>query len=848
MGYRNLYTPISQFVDPMSTEIAQELRSRFLANYKGASDVQLKMAELQAAPFDSDRKLRDDLVRDTMSTLTGISQRGDYENMTVPVMNTAKKYAIESAPISQNYQLYSQYQEQQKELYQEGEIDYEQYMGNIGLSNKKYTGLSKDQTGNYGNYFTGIEAINTTDEKIQERMHAALNGIVAEEFGKQARIVGMNSANGQVLVLDQGEIKTVSKERVSDVMDMIMSDRQIQMYMMRKGEIRASNLTYEQLLADRQNALLEIDGRVRELQELKDKTNNKERKAFIEQAIQNQLSTASTLQASNDENSLRALYAMSEAAGIEQTFRQSASSRYATYSETSSRSVLPEWAQAANDSLGYGPGPVTAIPGRIEQIPNPSGNTFDQLSMSSANQAVMLRSMEDPEYMQENFRVPLTGSEIANMTAQEFAAQYPDISSEFFKTAQSVVLNAKATQEAIDKRIAEVRATLGISGEEELAQIQKEVEGAGPAIKAVAARLNVSEADAFSLIKTYYEQYQLPNTGAGGNLMPTLGGAGLGTITVQPKRGQSIAGTTLAELDKIFRPNYRRANINEGDAGEAAVGQMANDFFANFGIGTGGPGDSTPRMGEIKLLNILNGARRVQETNIEKIDDYLEKNSYSQTSFPTYDNMPFGFKLSKGEKASMDATFKEGSPAGQFATMKFYDATGAATTFEKAAVSRRDAFGEMGKNFDPATATLKGVRYSPYDYGTMGATMVMSFEDENDKVVQVPMPLSQINNTGIDRYLSSNINKFASIVGQQYARQVENIIVPLKNPATGARYRIAVDIGDATKSFDGAAYLVDDNGDKIEGGKTYTLGELTDPNPQTGLLMVLERQGFIVSY
>ena len=840
MAYRNLYTPLSQFVDPMSTEIAEELRNRFLTNYKGASDVQLKMAELRAAPFDSDRKLRDDLIKSTMSTLTGISQRGDYENMTVPVMNAAQRYATESAPIDQNYQLYNQYQEEQKALYEKGEIDYEQYMGNIGLSKQRYTGLSKDQTGNYSNYFTGVQAINTTDEKIQERMHAALNGIVAEEFGKQARIVGVNSANGQVLVLDQGEIKTVSKERVSDVMDMIMSDRQIRAYMMRKGQIRASNLTYAELLEDRESALLEIDNRVRELQELKDKTNQEERKALIEEAIQNQLSTASTLQKANDENSLRSLYAVSEAAGMDQTFRQAASSRYATYSETSRKSVLPEWAQMVNGGLGYGPGPITAIPGRLEEIPNPSGSTFDQLSMSSENQAAVLSAMEDPEYMQENFQVPLTGSEIADMTAQEFAAQYPGISSEFFKNAQAVVLNARATQEAIDKRVEEVRATLGISVEQELSQIQNEVEGAGPAIKTVAARLNVSEEEAYNLIKIYYEQYQLPNTGAGGNSMPTLGGAGYGSITVQPERRENITGSTLAELDKIFRPNYVPS--------EDAVERMARGFFATFGIGTGGPGDDTPRMGETRLSSIVSGASRVQEANIDKIDDYLEKNSYTQTSFPTYDNMPFGFRLSKAEKASLDGTFKQGSPAGQFAMMSFYDASGTATTFEKAALSRREAFGDLGADFDPATATLKGVRYSPYDYGTMGATMIMSFEDENDQVIQVPMPLSQINNTGIDRYLSSNINKFANIVGQQYARQVENIIVPLKNPATGARYRIAVDIGDSTQSFDGAAYLVDDNGNKIEGGKTYTLGELTDPNPQTGLLMVLERQGFIVSY
>ena len=142
--------------------------------------MQLKMAELRAAPFESDRKFRDDLVSNTTSTLTGIASRGDYENMTVPVMNAAQNYQINSAPIKQNYDFYTAYQAGQKELYEEGEIDYEQYLGNIALSSTEYKGLQKDQAGNYSNYFTGIDSINTTDEKIQERMHKALNDIVAK--------------------------------------------------------------------------------------------------------------------------------------------------------------------------------------------------------------------------------------------------------------------------------------------------------------------------------------------------------------------------------------------------------------------------------------------------------------------------------------------------------------------------------------------------------------------------------------------------------------------------------------------------------------------------------------------
>lgn len=843
MAYRNLYTPLSQFVDPMSTEIAEELRQRFLTNYSGASEVQLKMAELRAAPFESDRKMRDELVTNTTGTLTSIASRGDYENMTVPVMNAAKKYQIESAPIKQNYELYTGYQQAQKDLYEKGEIDYEQYLGNIDLSTSEYGGLQKDQTGNYAGYFTGVDAITTTDEKIQERMHKALNDIVAEEFSKDAQIVGVDSASGKLLVLEQGKVKTVSEQRVNEVMDMIMNDRQIQAYMGRKGKIRAMRMTPEGLVTARDKRVKAIDQYVLELQKEKDKTNNEERKALIEREIQNQMETAATLMGANDTATLRSLFAFDEAVGMDRTFRNAATARYARYSETTSQSVLPEWAQVANGLGGYGGGPVTAIPGRIEDIPNPSGNTHAQMTAVSTNQAAVLAQMEDPRYMQEKFNVPLTASEIVQMTPAEFSQMHPDISPEFFKNAQAVIHNAQATKAAVDARLAEARRTLNIDPAQELEQVKANVNGAAEAIRTVSARLNVPEQEALNLIGAYFSNMENPNRT---RITPSLGATGVGVYETSGNFNAPLPPDVQATMDAIFRPNYTRDP--NADPGDQAVGDMAAGVFSIFGIGRGGQQDPTPRFGDASVASIVRGVSRVRQENIDILDDYLEDRSRSQTSFPTFDNMPFGFRLTKAEKSSFDATFKAGSPAAQFATMSFYDAAGNVTTFDKAAESRKFAFGAQGEGFNSATATLVGTRFSPYDYGSMGASIIATFEDEDGRSIQVPMPMSQINNTGIDRYMSSNINKFANIVGQQYSRQVENIVVPLKNPATGARYLIAVDIADATQSFQGSAYAVDDQGNKIEGSQTYTLEELTDPDPQKGLLMRLQQQGFYIAY
>lgn len=820
MAYRNLYKPISQFVDPMSTEIAEELRNRFLSNYSGASQVEQEMAQLRAAPFDSDQKLRDELVNNTMATLTGVSQRGDYENMTVPVMNAAKNYQVNSLPIKQNYELYTAYQDEQKERYDAGDIDYEQYQGNIKLSKGLYKGLSKDQAGNYSNYFRGIDAINLTDTKIQERVHSALNGIVAEEYGSGAQIVGIDHPSGQLLVLAQGEVRTVSSERVQGVMDMIMSDQQIQMYMQRKGQIRAADLTAEQLIAHKADALEMHASRIQALQEEQEKTNDEETKARYEQAIQETTLMSSKIAETTDIEMLRAMYAAGQAAGIEQQFRAAAEDRYGYYTESTNMSVLPEYLQGiAGGGLAGTPGAYTAIPGEIEQVANPSGNTIEALTASSAEQSQVLRLAEDPEYMMNRYNIPLTGSEILNMSTQEFNASYGDqYSTVFFERAKTELLNAQATKVAIDKRIRELRETLNLPEEVEFQEIRS-IPGMAEVLGAISSKLGVSEEKALERLEEwdrFRSEYQ----------MHGVEHRGKGSLEQMENIRNNIEG--FNEINELF------GNPDLPEGSSSLVGQAMQTLFF----------DDTPRYNGHNINRLLGKAGRIRDDIRDQIDEYLEDNSTVSTSFPTYDNLPFGFRLSKAENASLQNTFKGG---GAPPAMAYYDDAGQLTTFEKAVDSRRHRYGPAGRNFDIATAAIKDVRYSPYDYGSLGATVLLTVADKKKHAVTVKVPMSEIDNPGIRRYMQSNISRFATIVGKQYARQVRDIVVPLQD-ANGKGMQFVVNIADTNQGqkFTGTAQMLDESGNRV--GKIYSIDELTDPDPSKGMLMILQQNGYLVKY
>ena len=95
--------------------------------------------------------------------------------------------------------------------------------------------------------------------------------------------------------------------------------------------------------------------------------------------------------------------------------------------------------------------------------------------------------------------------------------------------------------------------------------------------------------------------------------------------------------------------------------------------------------------------------------------------------------------------------------------------------------------------------------------------------------------------------MNSNVNRFANIVGQQYSRQVKDIIIPLQD-ADGNGFEFLVNIANtaAGQKFNGTAQALDKDGKKT--GQVYTIGELTDPDPTKGLLMILQQDGLFVKY
>ena len=251
MAYRNLYSPLSQFVDPMSTEIASELRNRYMNSRIGMSELQQSIASLATAPFEQDKKLKANLSADIYSNIDQMLERGDLENMNLRVMSLADNYNKTANVLKQNADAYSTYQASLDKAYESGDINYEHYIGNLDLSRAMYTGLQPTEYGGYGNYFRGVDIV--TDPKIQERIDDALKNLKPTKTSQTTASVGSTAAGefvgpgGMYDMSIKSETEIITPDRIDSVVDGIFRDPQVQAYLDRTAQIRMLSMDEERI-------------------------------------------------------------------------------------------------------------------------------------------------------------------------------------------------------------------------------------------------------------------------------------------------------------------------------------------------------------------------------------------------------------------------------------------------------------------------------------------------------------------------------------------------------------------------------------------------------------------------
>lgn len=261
MAYRNLYKPLSQFVDPMSTEISATLKERYLQNFQAQDAISQSMSDLTVASFENDQRMYNDLYNNTKSEIDGLAERGDYENMFMPVNRLAKKYRETASPLVENYTRYQTDKEAKEKMLEEGKITMSDYQGWLKKSRlteqdgdyAAYKGIELDENGrvNKSSMYGGTSIAQYVD--VQQEILDALNDIPEVKRGGHT-VKGYQQQDGLVYAIEEeGQIiEGIPEEAVRAVTNNILNRPDVSAYMQQTADFTTLDMdeaTIDRVLA-----------------------------------------------------------------------------------------------------------------------------------------------------------------------------------------------------------------------------------------------------------------------------------------------------------------------------------------------------------------------------------------------------------------------------------------------------------------------------------------------------------------------------------------------------------------------------------------------------------------------
>jgi hypothetical protein len=806
-------SPFSQFVDPGSTEIAEEYKNRFLTNYSAASKIEQEMAALKAAPFEGDRNLRNNLVSSTQGVLNNLAEKGNYEHMTIPVMGAAKEYAIKSQPISENLARYQTYLEELDTARKEGKIDHEDYEGTLNLATKNYTGLVQNPDGTYGNTFSGLAYVERPD--IQQMINDQIDMVASDMTASERNYLSAEISKGNIVQTENGryaikvgnKVEYISEGKIEQAISSVFSDSQVQQYLQRKGKIRTANLTDEQLLDHKNKVLTGFSSRYDELNEALDKAKSPEEKQAISEAMSGLIQETGRVQGLNDPEQLRDLAARREISSIISEYTNAA--KASAFTKVHEDSLLFDWdkkhlktLEAAETLTGE---VAVTVPGALQQIVSPSGTTITSKHNfnSQTNQAI--NAMKEPGYFDE-LAEGLTFDQITKMSVVDFntleGGKATPERIALFNRMKSSATEMLAQQYAINRVVEEAGEATGETKEARTNRALQ-IEGIQPMLNHFKQAYGVEDAEALNMVRYFLNEEEMYDASPFKSAR-----------TGAKKR-------TFKLLDEVlgFMFGYDTGMLDES-------AQLYPNLYQ----------DNVEAMAEITKISSWEDMHEdVREALMQSdkiLNGYLKDPTIRQFTPTITPNIP---GMSEEEMGQLNTIFDQTSPFAQ-GTAFVSKNTGKLIAFDEFVAE------ETGLEITPETSvTSTGkVMFNPANAGPQGATLQVNYSVGEDKTqVSAQIPLSQITGSPtLNDYLGSLSYSFYRQALIQRGHGVQNpLVTAVLPPGTnsdapeGARITFEVDVENGT--------ITPKNGPSA--GKPMDMNTALD---KEGLISILQSQQF----
>jgi hypothetical protein len=776
----------------MSTEIASELRNRFLTNYETSSKIELEMAALQAAPFEGDRNLRNNLVKSTQEQLNQLAQKGNYEHMTVPVMESAKRYSVKSKPIQDNMARYQSYLESLSEAKNNKELDHEDYTGTIKLATRNYSGLVENPDGTYGNAFSGIEYVARPD--IQKMINDQIATVAADMFGEEVQNVAVGP-NGEYTVKTKTGVKSISPEKIQLAISSVFQDGQVSAYLDRKGDIRTLDLTEEDLMQIKSGSISSLQSQYDQLNsQLKD-AKTPEEKAIIQEQMGEVVRQSGELNSLTDTEQLRALAKQREISDIVSGYANAAMA--ASYSEQETSTIV-SWdalflKNQKTDAENLSDMSNVQLAGRLFEQVSPQGVTYDNIISSVTEAKDNVKNLLSLESLQEagiDTNV-FTSEDIMNMPYEDLVKRAGLDGAKHILNRRDLVVENQNMAAAAEKALQESKQSVGLTDEVVLANYVNNVSGASELISEVSSSLNTSEIETASLLNNYLKFSSMLDKQSA--LFNFSFDAILSMFT-SPVSGNPVTAGKVAHNERLAE-EIGKISEETGMSIEqftqiAKLLERKNDtksFFPEFGKASMGrvpwnrwnSGEKKIKSGdvEVDVEDVLDDMYLQQQNMTSKLNKDLKVRTRTQYQGTLMSSLP---GMSKGELSTIQNLLPKGGGVNN--NVQYLNPfTGELQSFEILLRDLKEREIPQAENFDMNTASQSTeVLFNPYNFGIHGPTMETEFVDKEGNKFSVAIPVRSTLSAPTFNALSNNPSYvFTRKIAAQNGYGVKNIVVPI---------------------------------------------------------------------
>jgi hypothetical protein len=310
---------VSGYVDPtpQGLDLAYQ---RHMDNLIRNESLRRQAYSLRNAPFKGDEEMRRRLLQQTDDALTRMTDAasqnsfGNLSNFTTGVLRAGTLYEQGAAPIQQNLQAYTEYQQGLQKDVQDGNLDPEDADINMLMSKSGYEGLQVGPDGQATNFFSGVTPY--YDPGLQDMIDKALDNIKVDGVSVRKRLVGQGPGGMYVFDTKEGR-KYISAEKVEAALQSVFADQRVQGYYGRKAIGRVMKMEDSEVV----DTLTKTAGRLRTLQPMgpDGKLDEDQIRAYNEEA-----SELEALVASGKINDMRNELSERQKEGILDTYKYSA--------------------------------------------------------------------------------------------------------------------------------------------------------------------------------------------------------------------------------------------------------------------------------------------------------------------------------------------------------------------------------------------------------------------------------------------------------------------------------------------------------------------------------------------